>query len=442
MLLKFEVENYKSFKNKASLSLVTNSKIRNNPNHEANIDGLSVLKYASVYGGNACGKTNLFSALRTSRGIIVNKALGNISAFKDSDDDTISFSFVFEKDNDVFEYGFSLNSIKSFNSFSIVDEHLNLLDIKNDSSILLFSNKGINNTISNNRDINFKEKLYFDNCKKDPTNLFLKYFVKRENEIDGSVLQRYISKAFSFFFSDLVFVTNNADGFTEINETTIKGISHRISLYDTGVSHLSFKETSDEDIKRIVPNEIINDIRKKFEEAAKQKNRNLTVSLTNGVKVYNFVQDDNGNIIARQIVSEHRGFASPFEFDEESDGTKRIILLCALLFGNAKNKNDKVYIFDEFEKSLHPNAAKAILLDFIDLNADKKSQLIITTHLKDLMDDVFRRDEIFLLDKFPNGESKITPLMEFEGVRTDTKISKNYSIGRFGGIPRIDKEYR
>ena len=85
MLLGFKVTNYKSFKDETVLPLVTASKIRNMPDHEVKFDNLSVLKYASVFGGNASGKTNLFSALQSMKMLLVEGNSKLLSCFKDND---------------------------------------------------------------------------------------------------------------------------------------------------------------------------------------------------------------------------------------------------------------------------------------------------------------------------------------------------------------------
>ena len=262
--------------------------------------------------------------------------------------------------------------------------------------------------------------------------------MRQENIIKNSSVQKMLKDAYSFFAHDLVFVTNAIDGFSEINEATIENISKKLSLYDTGILNLTFKNCNENEIVNLVPKVILDEINKNFERFSANSKGNLTVSLTNGMNVFNFKQEKNGNVVAKQIVTTHKGFKTPFEFEEESDGTRRLILLCALLF--SKGSDEKVYVFDEFEKSLHPNLAKRIVLDFMNDNKTNKSQLIITSHLASFMDDCFRKDEIFILSKTPKGATNLTGLMEYEGVRTDTRLSKNYLVGRFGGIPRIDQE--
>ena len=63
MLLEFNVENFRSFKEKQTLSLVASK----DKAHEGNLiagEKQSLLKVAAVYGANASGKSNLVAAIR------------------------------------------------------------------------------------------------------------------------------------------------------------------------------------------------------------------------------------------------------------------------------------------------------------------------------------------------------------------------------------------
>ena len=67
MLIEFTVANFRSFKDRQSLSLVASS---GSEHREQNVSttgvaGLDLLRTAALYGPNAAGKSNLFHALRT-----------------------------------------------------------------------------------------------------------------------------------------------------------------------------------------------------------------------------------------------------------------------------------------------------------------------------------------------------------------------------------------
>ena len=66
MLLRFSVENFRSFKDRTELSLIP-SKVRRHPHHvikPKNQSDIGVLKSAVIYGANASGKSNLIKAMK------------------------------------------------------------------------------------------------------------------------------------------------------------------------------------------------------------------------------------------------------------------------------------------------------------------------------------------------------------------------------------------
>jgi len=50
--------------------------------------------------------------------------------------------------------------------------------------------------------------------------------------------------------------------------------------------------------------------------------------------------------------------------------------------------------------------------------------------------DLFRRDEIWLVEKNDQGESELKSLSDYS-VRSDKRLMKDYLLGRYGAVPRI-----
>ena len=73
------------------------------------------------------------------------------------------------------------------------------------------------------------------------------------------------------------------------------------------------------------------------------------------------------------------------------------------------------------------------------------AQLIFTSHdLSTMNSEVFRRDEIWLLQKRTKRNSKLYSLVEFkndkgESVRKDAKFDKQYLEGKYGADPYLRK---
>ena len=71
MLLKFSIENFASIGKKQSINLVT-GKARGKSNHLLKAYKQSVLKFASIYGGNAAGKSTIIKAIHFGKKMILN----------------------------------------------------------------------------------------------------------------------------------------------------------------------------------------------------------------------------------------------------------------------------------------------------------------------------------------------------------------------------------
>ncbi len=74
---------------------------------------------------------------------------------------------------------------------------------------------------------------------------------------------------------------------------------------------------------------------------------------------------------------------------------------------------------------------------FGERHRDRKVQLIFSTHESTIMDqDLFRRDEIWFIDKDFDNKSVIYSLDRFKE-RCDKVLSKAYLEGRYGAVPNF-----
>jgi uncharacterized protein len=75
MILEFSVENYRSFKEKQTLSMIPDEGKEEHPDNIITIAGkYKVLKSAVIYGANASGKSNFMRAFQALRNLIINQA--------------------------------------------------------------------------------------------------------------------------------------------------------------------------------------------------------------------------------------------------------------------------------------------------------------------------------------------------------------------------------
>ena len=103
-----------------------------------------------------------------------------------------------------------------------------------------------------------------------------------------------------------------------------------------------------------------------------------------------------------------------------------------MLLPESKNT---VFVMDELERSFHPKLTEQFLKLFTKIHENDDVQLIFTTHESTIMrQDLFRRDEIWFVDKGSENTSKIYSLDRFKE-RYDKTISKSYLDGRYGAVP-------
>ena len=126
-------------------------------------------------------------------------------------------------------------------------------------------------------------------------------------------------------------------------------------------------------------------------------------------------------------------YALPLSF--ESEGTRKLIYLLGPLYDVIKNH--EVLIIDEFDNKFHTLLCKFIL-DLYHKNNKRDSQLIVTCHDTNLLTkDLFRRDQIWFMEKNSKHESELYSLLEYKEhyTRKSDSYSKDYLAGKYGAIP-------
>lgn len=125
-----------------------------------------------------------------------------------------------------------------------------------------------------------------------------------------------------------------------------------------------------------------------------------------------------------------------FDFHtQESEGTKNMLGL-SLLFIDAL-KEGKTLFIDELNTSLHPFLCRFVLKKINSKENRHNAQLIFTTHDVSLLDnEIFRRDQIFFVEKDKYGASSLFSLEDL-GERKDLSYRKRYLEGRYGALPYI-----
>ncbi|MDD2591889.1 MAG: ATP-binding protein [Erysipelotrichaceae bacterium] len=417
MLIQFSIENYKSFKDKAVLSMVASS----DKSHESNLSVVGnserVLNTIAIYGANAAGKTNLFKALataiemiRSSNKLQKTTTLDYIIPFlfdETSKEKSTSFEFVFMVENIKYVYGFSANTK------AIVSEYLYAYYSFKPSTIFEREEDKYNFP---------KDKRMLDQLaeKNTPNKLFLSTATAWNYDKTEPVYNWFESSIKTFSrYEDMIKLS-----LAKLENEKQDGLHEFVIdlLHESDININDFEIES-----RAIEDEELQSTFGPFYQTIKDvqgfKGRKHSISL-------------------KHIVQESMEIdkAYTLNMSDESKGTENLFMFAPILF-DALN-NGSTLIIDEIERSLHPILVKYIISIFNSTQRNpKNAQLIFNTHNVELMSlDVFRRDQIYFVDKSTKtGISELYSLDEYS-VRKEENIKKGYLLGRFGAIPSIVQE--
>jgi AAA15 family ATPase/GTPase len=138
-----------------------------------------------------------------------------------------------------------------------------------------------------------------------------------------------------------------------------------------------------------------------------------------------------------EVFTIHRteeGADYPLPLDDESQGTRRLFSFAGPILDVLEN--GMTLVVDELHNSLHPRALQGIVALFQNKDFNRNNaQLIFTTHETSIMD-MIGKDQLWLIDKKGIGATVLTAASEFKG-RTGTSLEKSYLSGRYGALPVI-----
>lgn len=438
MLIGFKIKNFRSFDDMQAFSMVA-GKTRSFPEHIREINDKKILKFSALYGANASGKSNLVLAIELSKKILFNDIQGMYSnqyfRINEVNKELPSyFEYEIEKNNKFYSYGFEVN----INKKEIVSEWL--IDMTKNKPVIIFERDAINKTIISDLKISDKEENNsFNVCKNELLNnnkiFFLTEMCRRLEMSSHSpkYLVDFIS-VFNFFKNDLQILLPNQSRDIKFNyfsefKDDIMPLFKKLGL---DIDNLLEVESNMLEIKdKLSSNDysiLIADI-----EQIKLKSINFNIIL----RIENSIYTINGNkksdeLIVKSVKVIHNNSGVYFDTYEESDGTLRILELIDILLSN-----NKVFIIDEIDRSLHPALTVRFVQTFLSMLKERNVQLIITTHESRLLDyNILRRDEVWFAEKEGKGNTKLYSLEQFkDDARFDRKIDKAYLDGRYGAVP-------
>lgn len=409
MLIQFNFKNFKSFREEATLDLSA-AKITEFSDRVVSIGSEKILPVAAIYGANASGKSNIYSAFEYMSEYIANSfnygdegdkfekfrptpfLFDSTSAHSESSFE-VYFTLPGDKSEKTYNYGFCINKE------GITEEWLNYkAKTARKYSTIFYRNADeidLSGFPKNNRDniqvalekqvliISLGAKLKIKRCKE-----IRDWFIANEFANFGDPFT-------NFFMSQKL-----PKGFVEDKKVQSKVIEYFASF--------------DEHIKDF-----------RIEKVPQEGEFN----------------EEKYKISAlHKMIDSDKMAEIPLGF--ESAGTLKMFALYPEL--QAVLEKGSVLFVDELNARLHPLLVRNFMLTFLNPQINTNhAQLVFTTYdTSQLSNRLLRRDEIWFVEKDEKGISTLYSLADFvdedgSRIRKDESYEKNYLIGKYGAIPTL-----
>ncbi|MDP3478790.1 MAG: ATP-binding protein [Desulfoprunum sp.] len=417
MLIEFSVSNYRSFWKSQTLSMAAgvSKELQKENTFDPLIKSLpSLLRSAVVYGANGSGKSNLIKALAFMQEFVLSSSKESLEGeeirrkpfllHSDAPSQDSEFEVVFIEDEIRFQYGFMVTDKKVTNEWLLA--------------------------YPGNRPQRWFERSYNPEKKKDEW-YFGPKFSGSKKVLQGATRSNalFLSTAVQLNSEQLLPVYNWFQRLVVIEHgELIEREFTAKSCEDTGTCNdiLKFMKGAGVDVDDIAIKE------RKFEELP------LPSDMPEDLK--KIIQKGMQGKVIKEVFFRHDLDDSQksvlFPLLEESDGTQKLFAYAAPWLDVLRN--GRVLIVDELDNSFHPHLVR-YLLNLIhnpEWNT-ANGQIIFSTHDTSILDtNIFRRDQIWFMEKNKNQATELYPLTDFHP-RKNEALEKGYLQGRFGALPYI-----
>ncbi len=425
MIIEFSVQNHRSIKSEQRLSFVASNYDKSLPDNVITLDlpdlgETKLVKAIALYGPNAGGKSNAFSALKFLRWLVVESASGQkpeaklpITPFGLDEESrnqptVLTLTFIVEATR----YELAV----AFNSQRIVQERLVAYPTG-------------------------KAQVWYDRVWDEAKGEYdWNPILLSDFQLDAGLIQRTRENA--------LFVSTAA----QWNDAKLKPIYqwfvNRLEFFDLGVLGTMSNEWTarlmhkSEDFKQTLSLLLRTaDLGLSNVEVAEEEIKSEAGLLQAEMnKILGIVDPPQSEVTRRLKVDfehiGHEGKLFPLNWSDQSAGTQRYFSL--LGYWIAADILDEVICVDELETSLHPLLA----VELIRLLMQRRehgghAQLFFTTHNPLLLDQtVLRRDQVWFADKDEAGATFLYPLTDYKP-RADESLVRGYLSGRYGAVPFI-----
>jgi hypothetical protein len=433
MLIEFRVGNFRSFDEPQTFSLVASSDTRH-PDNCIPFGKVHLLKSAAVYGANASGKSNLIKAIDFMWRFILHSAtamnVGDeipVVPFQlnpSSRGKASFFEAAFVVDEVRYQYGFTATSKRVQDEWLIAypkgrPQHLLERRFHRETEATAWAFRG--------------------ELQKEAT------LLKERTRDNGLVLSRGaelnvspLTTVFLWFRQQLSVLYLSSSPEALIQETAIRikddaafreRILKLIRHADLGISGLEVDE------EKYSPLRMGRSGMPLWHMAGSPSP--LLTRILSSERTDSGVRAQLGFFAFRSLHQSSDGETVRFNFLEaESNGTQRFFALA----GPWLDALDQgaLLVIDELDCSMHPSLTRKLVELFQTRAANSKgAQLVFSTHDSTLMDlELFRRDQIWIVEKDRAGASRLSSLYDFEEKpRNNEAVQRRYLAGHYGGVP-------
>jgi len=428
MLLSFDVENYRSFKERQSFSLVAN-KYYNDYRGALIVDQLPGLKgyeylpAAALFGPNASGKSNLFRAINQLKTLVMESAVlapGTPLVYTPYQLDSSTrveptrFSITFTSDGIRYEY-----EIAYIASEVLFEE---LLSYPKGRKQVLFTRQ-TDSLSKSGIDVYTNPSLRMSRLAIDalrPNVLFLSLGAQLNNKV--------LLDLYAWFRDQLQVITAYSPDVNMLMD------------YSTSVLMGSYGEHKQSQIIDILGKADfgISKARVDTEQMPKELLSFIKATMNNELAQNILPEALSRNVVYLQHGSDEDAFE--LSIDDDSSGTRQFFSLLGPLI-DVLDKG-MVLIIDEFDTSLHPALSEVIVRLFQSrVTNPNGAQLVTATHNIHLLNNsTFRRDQVWFVEKDAGGASHLYSLDEYHP-RKDESILTGYLKGRYGALPLFSDNF-
>lgn len=411
MLIQFSFKNYKSFREEVTLDLSA-TKITEFSERVVTSGGEKILPVAAIYGANASGKSNIYSALAYMSEYVADsfKYGGEEKKFERYKPTPFLFDSTSADADSTFEVYFTIPEDKNERTYNygfcvdkegVTEEWFN----SKAKSARKFSRVFYRNRNEGELDLSGLPKNSRENIKIALEKQVLVASLGAKLKISKCKIIRdwFLMNEFADF----------GDPFTNLF------MSHRL------------------------PGGFVDDkrIQKKVIEFFSSFDEQIKDFKVEKVPSEGEAQEDQYTIKAlhKKIDSDEM---AEIPLGAESAGTLKMFALYPEL--QEVLEHGSVFFIDELNARLHPLLVRNFLLTFLnpEINVNH-AQLVFTTHdTWQLSNQLLRRDEIWFAEKDGRGVSTLYSLADFvdedgSHIRKDESYEKNYMIGKYGAIPTL-----